>query len=214
MTTTIKKKKKKKKGTRAERSAENKRKWAEKRKADALARKKAKAAKAAAEKPAIETPAVDTTPHPRAGDNKEFRDILDPERRGPLESEPGKPGAGESQEPEKPTLRIEDVAEWVKWPFELWSTSQSLPPIIEPAEALEIAEPLTRILNRHGVGEQIPPDVLDVMQIIGRTLPIVKRGNDMVKAERMRRAKVGQSTEAGKGRPAPQGAPSSKPVEL
>lgn len=210
----------KKKMTRRERSAENKRLWAEQQEAKKQerarlkakkkkVRKKKKTKKKAAKRAAIETPAVETQPYPRAGDNEEFLNIIDPKREGPLET----PAKSAIEEPGKPVLKVEDVAEWVKWPFDLWSTSQKLPTIIRPDESLEIAEPLTRILNRHGVAESVPPDVLDGMQVIARTLPVIKRGNDCVKTERGRRAKVGQSTEAGKGRPAPQGAPPTKPVE-
>jgi len=163
--------------------------------------------KPAAEKPAIETPDVETTPWPRAGDNKEFEEILGAEQPE-IKTRPGEPRG-----PEEPGLKTEDVAEWVKWPFQLWSTSQNLRAIIKEDEALEIAEPLTRILNRHGVQEKIPPDILDGFQVAGRTLPVIKRGNDMVKLERQRRAKAGQGTEAGPGRQAPQGAPATKPME-
>ena len=170
--------------------------------------KKPAVEKPAIEKPAIEKSDVETTPWPRAGDNKEFEEILG------AKPPAIKPQAGEPKEPEKPGLKIEDVAEWVSWPFQLWSTSQHLPAIIKPGEAIEIAEPLTRILNRHGVQEKIPPDVLDGFQVAGRTLPVIQRGNELVKLERQRRAKAGQGKDAGPGRQAPQGAPASKPREL
>jgi len=170
--------------------------------------KKPAVEKPAIEKPAIEKSDVETTPWPRAVDNKKFEEILgkEPDQTEPRPDEP--------KQPEEPGLKINDVAEWVKWPFQIWSTSQDLPPIIKPAESLEIAEPLTRILNRHGVGEKIPPDVIDGMQVAARTIPVIKHGNDIVKLERQRRAKAGQGKEARPGRQAPQGAPASKPKEV
>lgn len=198
--TAVKKKKKKRK--RSERSKENKRKWAEKRAAQTEARKASKKIK----KPAVEKSEVETKPWPRAGDNKEFEDLLG-------QAQPVQPqaSAAESKEPEIAVLKTSDVAEWVKWPFQLWSTSQNLPEIIKPAEATEIAEPLTRVLNRHGISQRIPPDVIDGMQIFGRTVPVVKRGNDMVRAERQRRSKAGPGKTVSQ---APQGAKATKPIEI
>lgn len=170
--------------------------------------KKQAAEKPTAEKPIIEKSDVETKPWPRAGDNKEFEEILG------KEPDPTEPRTDEPKGLEDVGLKTKDVAEWVKWPFQVWSTSQDLPPIIKPNEAIEIAEPLTRILNRHGLGEKIPPDVIDGMQVAARTIPVIKHGNDIVKLERKRRAKAGQGTEAGPGRQAPQGAPLSKPKEI
>lgn len=204
---------KKKKRKRSERSAENKRKWAEKRAAEAEAKKTTKKKKVikkqTAEKPTIEKSKVETTPWPKAGDNKEFEEIL-----GKIEPIEHKAQAGESKEPEEAALKVSDVAEWVKWPFSLWSTSQDLPPIIKPDEALEIAEPLTRIMNRHGVSNYIPPDVIDGMQVVGRTIPVVKHGNDLVKLARERRAKAGQGTSVAPSPSSPQGAVQTKPIEV
>ena len=222
--------KKTKKKTRKQRSAENKAAWAEKRKAEAEARAEAKlkkkaikkpaakkpaAEKPAAEKPAVEKPAVEYSPvepkpWPRAGDNKEFQAILD-EAAPPLEP---KDSADESKEPEERRLEIADVAEWVTWPFTLWAQSQKLQPIIQPEEALEIAQPLTRILNRHGASDKIQPDLLDGMQVIGRTIPVVKRGNAMIQLERQKRAAAGPGKETAKGITAPQGAPPHKPKSV
>ncbi len=119
---------KKKKQKRSERSAENKRKWAEKRAREAAERKAAKkkvVKKKSIKKPAIEKSEVEATPWPRAGDNKEFEDLLD-------QPEPAQPkAAAETKEPDA-VLKVADVAEWVKWPFALWSTSQDLPSIIKP----------------------------------------------------------------------------------
>jgi len=207
----------KKKSKRKLRSEKNKREFAEKRKlAKKKSVKKKSAKKPAAEKPAAEKPAieksdVETKPWPRAGDNKEFEEILTDFHES--HSHPPKAETAESKEPEI-ALKTTDVAEWVKWPFQLWSTSQSLPPIILPNEALEVAEPLTRILNRHGVSERIPPDVLDGMQVVGRLVPVIKRGNDIVKSERKRRAKAGQGDKTMPGTKTPQGAPQGKPKEI
>lgn len=212
----------KKKKTRKERSAENKAKWAEKRAAEKLDRDKKKAAKkkvikkrvlkkAAPKRPAIETPEVQPTPWPRAGDNKEFKELLGDEPEQPAGA---KGRAEESAAPEPGGLMKEDVAEWVNWPFELWSTSQSIAPIIQPDEALKIAEPLTCILNRHGITRFIPPDLLDGMKVVARSVPVVKRGHSMVKAERTRRANVGPSKEARARTPAPQGAPPTEPITV
>jgi len=170
------------------------------------------AEKQAAERPAIEKSDVTTTPWPRAGENKEFEEILS--ESVPVQTPAQAAKIIKDRADEQAGLKVEDVAEWVKWPFQLWSTSQSLPPIIQPNEAREIAEPLTRIVNRHGVGEKIPPDVIDGMQVVARTLPVVKRGNDLVKSERTKRAKAGQGTEARHGGQAPQGAPQTKPQSV
>lgn len=208
-----------KKKTRKERSAENKRKWADRKKKKAKkpkakkpAAKKPAAEKPAAEKPAVEKSDVKLTPWPQAGTNPEFEDIIG-------KATPAEQPADEPKEPteEPAVLKIKDVAEWVKWPFQFWATSQGLPPIIKPEEAIEIAEPVTRILNRHGVCEYIPPDVIDGMQVVGRTAPVVKRGSNMVKVARKRRAAgQGKDTEIGvQGRrPVPQGAPLSKPQSV
>ena len=215
-----KKKAKKKTKTRKQRSIENKAAFAAKRKAEAEARAEAKlkkpatkkpaAKKPAAEKPAAEYSTVESKPWPRAGDNKEFQAILD-EAVPPVES---KDRTDESKEPEERRLEIEDVAEWVTWPFTLWAQSQKLQPIIQPEESIEIAKPLTRILNRHGISDRIPPDLLDGMQVIGRTIPVVKRGNAMVQLERQRRTEAGPGKEAAKGIKSPQGAPAHKPESV
>lgn len=213
-------KKKVKKKTRKQRSIENKAAFAAKRKAEAEARAEAKlkkkaikkpaAKKPAAKKPAVEISDVDTKPWPRAGDNKEFQAILD-EAAPPVEP---KKQADEQKEQEERRLEIEDVAEWVTWPFTLWSQSQKLQPIITPEESVEIAKPLTRILNRHGVSEKIPPDLLDGMQVMGRAVPVIKRGSSMVQQERQKRAVAGPGKDAGPGPQAPQGAPQIKPKEV
>ena len=121
--------------------------------------------------------------------------------------------AAETEEPEI-ALKTSDVAEWVTWPFQLWSTSQNLPPIIKPNEAIEIAEPLTRILNRHNVSEKIPPDVIDGLQFAGRTIPVIKRGSVMVKLERERRAHAEPGGQPAPTSSVPQGAPTTKPIEV
>ena len=208
-------KKKVKKKTRKQRSIENKAAFAAKRKAEAEARAEAKQKKKAikkpaAKKPVIEKSTVETTPWPRAGDSEEFKAILD-KSTPPVEPEQK---ADEQKEQEERRLEIEDVAEWVTWPFTLWSQSQKLQPIITPEESIEIAKPLTRILNRHGVSDKIPPDLLDGMQVMGRTMPVIKRGSSMVQQERHKRANAGPGKDAGQGRKVPQGAPQIKPNEV
>lgn len=147
-------------------------------------------------------------PYPRAGDNKEFERLLG-------EAMPPKPeSAQEKAEPSvEGELQVADVAEWVSYPFFVWAESQKLPQLkINDKEACSVAEPLTRILNRHNVGKVIPPDVLDGLQVVGRVTPLMKQRFDKIKAERIRRR-----SEAGQGGPAPkapQGAPPAKPVEV
>lgn len=187
-----------------------KKKKAKKKPARQPAAEKPAAEKPAAEKPAVEYSPVEPKPWPRAGENKEFQAILD-EAVPPVEP---KDLSDKSKESEERRLEVEDVAEWVTWPFTLWSQSQKLQPIIQPEESLEIAKPLTRILNRHGASDRIPPDLLDGMQVVGRTIPVVKRGNAMIQLERQRRAKAGPGTEAVKGIKSPQGAPQTKPKEV
>lgn len=145
------------------------------------------------------------TPYPRASENKEFEKVLQevvPEQ--PAEKAEG-PGDGQ--------LQVDDVAEWVSYPFFLWAETQKMSQLkITEKEAHSVAEPLTRILNRHNVGQVIPPDVLDGLQTVGRVTPLMKRRFDLIKAERSRRR-----SEAGQGGPAlsaPQGAPATKPVEV
>lgn len=164
-----------------------------------------------AAQPAIEKSDVETKPWPRAGDNKEFEEILT-DFNGD-HSHPPKAETAETEEPEI-ALKTSDVAEWVKWPFQLWSTSQHMPPIIQPNEAIEIAEPLTRILNRHGVSEKIPPDVIDGMQVVGRTIPVFNRGSAMVKLERERRAHAEPGGQPAPTSSTPQGAPATQPKEV
>lgn len=173
-------------------------------------KRKKSAKKKVAEKPAIEQAADETQTWPRAGDNKEFESIL---QKGELD-QPEKPQAEEPKEPGEVGLKTSDVAEWVKWPFQLWASTQDLPPIIKDDEAIEIAVPLARIMNRHGVSDAIPPDLIDGLQVVGRTIPVIKRGSSFVTLERQRRAKAGQGKAAGQGGPAPQGAPVSKPKEV
>lgn len=208
----------KKKSKRKSRSEENKRKWAEKREREAAERKAAKkkaVKKKAVKKPPIEKSDVETTPWPRAGENKEFQEILDQTQPVQTPAPAAKIIKDKAEGQEEPELKVDDVAEWVKWPFQIWSQSQNLQPIIRPDEALEISKPLTRILNRHGVSEKIPPDVLDGMQVVGRTVPVIKRGNDMVKSERQRRAKARPVPVAPGTIPrTPQGAPATQPKEI
>jgi len=151
------------------------------------------------------------TPYPRAGENKEFEQVLQ-------EAIPKQPGQAKTAEkPEGPgngQLQVDDVAEWVSYPFLVWAETQKISQLkITEKEAQSVAEPLTRILNRHNVGDLIPPDVLDGMQALGRVTPLMKNRFDMIKAERIRRR-----SGSGQGGPAPtaksaQGAPATKPVE-
>ena len=149
---------------------------------------------------------VQTTPWPRAADNQDFEGLLD------QVAATYEPKAEPSAERESAGLQSSDVAEWVKWPFDVWASSQKLPALkISTQEAESVAEPLTRLLNRHGVAEAISPDVLDSMQVIGRLTPIMSVRIGEIKAERARRAQAGQHSSQGsasRARPVePQGVP-------
>lgn len=69
-------------------------------------------------------------------------------------------------------------------------------------------------MNRHGVSDYIPPDVLDGLQAVGRLAPIMKKRLDLVKMDRNRRKKAGQTRTQGHGGPVPQGSNESKTVEV
>lgn len=147
------------------------------------------------DKPPIEKVDVEVTPYPRAGDNKDFEDILDRvglERESSSESKPATPAM-----PAKPAgpasgdeiLSVADVAEWVAWPFLLWAQSNELPGLsLSTKEAKSIAEPLTSILNRHETGKVIPPDVVDALRAGARLTPVMAERVAMIKKERDRQA--------------------------
>jgi len=161
---------------------------------------------------------VKVTPYPRAGDNKEFEGLLD--RVSLLGPKPEASGPKEKGPAEQPPieLTVEDVAEWVAWPFSIWAETQHLPKVkLDHAEAQGIAEPLTRILNRHGVADLIPPDGLDAAMLLGRLTPIMTERFRVVKAARTQRTSSAGQTQGGHrptGGAAPQGAPATKPVEV
>ncbi len=189
---------------------------AARRKADA--RKNAKTTPAA--KPKEERPDVEVTVYPRAGDNPDFEGVLDQAGTDGGSAGTGK-GTGKGSAADKPQiLGIDDVAEWVGWPFALWAQSQDLPGLsIDKAEAKSIAEPLASILNRHGVSEIIPPDVVDGLRIGARATPVIAERLTRIKQERERRAgqgrPVNQARPAGTGGRRPvQGSGHTKPVEV
>ena len=142
--------------------------------------------------PADQKPPIpEVTPYPKAGDNPAFEGKLD--KLEDFHSE-GRPAPGPDN-----ILFPHDIAEYVSWPFLFWAQSQKLDRLkLKDAEALEIAEPLCRILNRHDVGSLIPPDWLDGLQVIGRAVPAVVKRHDIVIEERERRAEQG-----GPAQPAP-----------
>lgn len=106
------------------------------------------------EKPVVPQVAPKITPHPIAGDNPEFADLLDKQRDGDLPSEkkrgPGRPPKEKIPEPERPELSIDVVAGVVKIPFELWAISQSVKSLaLNDVEAKRIAEPAMQLLEHY-----------------------------------------------------------------
>ena len=175
---------------------------------------------AKAEKPDIEKSNVEVTPYPRAVDNKKFEGALDnigSAAARPVETEPAKPAAP------TPAIAVElltaaDVAEWVAWPFLLWSQNNDMPSLqLSAKEATSVAEPLTTILNRHGAAKHLPPDAIDALKIGARVTPIMSDRFAAIKSEREKRAAAG---EGDKHSPAPfatatvQGAQATKPKEV
>ena len=143
-------------------------------------------------KPLTERPDVKVTPYPRTGDNADFEGVLDRvglEAQKPKQKEPGKePAPAEGTE----ILTVADVAEWVGWPFLLWSQANELPGLaLTPKEAQSLAEPVTAILNRHGTGRVIPPDYVDALRAGARLTPIMGDRLHRIKKERQRRAAAG-----------------------
>ena len=193
------------------------------------AQKRSEAAKKAAEtrrqrraeqtakRPDVEYNTVETTPYPRAGDNPEFRAFLEEARSAAQE----KGDQGQKPKPsDVPLLVIDDVVEWVAWPFMLWAQTNNLKSLmLTGAEARSLAEPLTTILNRHGVGDIVPPDVLDGLRLAARLTPVMSERFCQVKAERQKRAGQGGSRNlnvggAQGGAPPVQGAPTPAPKEV
>jgi len=85
-------------------------------------------------------------------------------------------------------IGAEDVTEFVKWPFGAWSELNKMPDLkISDNEAKSVAEPLTRILNRHNIGGVIHPDWLDGLTAAARLSPIMIKRFELVKAEREKR---------------------------
>ncbi len=173
-------------------------------------------------KPLIEKPDVVITPYPRTGDNKNFEDVLDN-----VGSADGRPVKTEPAKPAVPTpaitaelLTVEDVAEWVAWPFLLWAQSNDLERLaISAKEATSVAEPLTTILNRHGAAKHLPPDAIDALKVGARVTPILLDRFAAIKQERIRRKAVaaGASPAAAAQasvQPGAQGAAATKPKEV
>lgn len=175
-------------------------------------------------KPDIEKSDVKITPYPRTGDNKEFENILDGVgvEKEPASKQPAakpKPPDGPALTPE--ILNVEDVAEWVAWPFMLWAQVNDLATLaLSPKEARSLAEPLTSILNRHGATRVLPPDVIDGLKVSARLTPIMADRFAGIKNEHAIRAAAGKSSPS---RPAPirpavtavaQGGQATKPREV
>jgi len=226
-----KKKKKTSKKSPAQKAADTMR----ERRADKAAKEAGRAGilrdNAAAIKAIVEKTHVEVTPYPRAGDNKDFEGVLD---RVGLESQERKKtefsGVG-SDKPEQPpqklpqpaageVLKVSDIAEWVAWPFTFWAQVNALPGLaLSQKEARSVAEPLTRILNRHEASRLLPPDYVDGLIASARLSPIMGDRLAAVKKERDRRAAAGEPSPS-KVAPGPagkkvdQGAAATKPREV
>lgn len=165
------------------------------------------------------------TPYPRTGDNKEFEDVLDnigleakssPASKSATPAKPAKP-AGPATGDE--ILTVEDVAEWVAWPFMLWAQSNNFGKLaLSSKEATSVAEPLTSILNRHGASRVLPPDVIDGLKAGARLTPIMGDRVAAIKTERARRAAGGRpetsKATVSPGPNVPQGGQATKPKEV
>lgn len=155
--------------------------------------------------PAIHVPMLEITTYPRAGENKEFEGLLD-ETQAKIKQAEQKAAADKIVESKlavdaQKILQPNDIAEFVSWPFLFWATSQDLPQLkITNKEAQSVAEPLANILNRHGVGDIIPPDALDGLTILARVAPLLSERFSIVSQERKKRAANGQAA-----KPAAQG---------
>lgn len=161
---------------------------------DSKPRKKKSIKKKKSEKKQDKRQPPEITPYPKAGDNPEFEGLLD---RADLEEPQKKQPPKVELPPGEQFLSAKDVTEWVQWPFASWAVYNKMPQLkISDTEALSIAEPLTNILNRHGVGELIPPDMLDGLKIAGRLTPIMSERFKAIKAERLRRHGAAQDAQA------------------
>jgi len=192
-----------------------------KRRLDAAAKE---AEKKEPDKPDVEKSPVKITPYPRTGDNKEFEAILDKVGLDPKSSPESKPAT--PAKPAKPAgpatgdeiLTVADVAEWVDAPFVFWAEINKLPGLaLKPKEANSVAEPLTKILNRHGAGGLLHPDVFDTMKIAARLKPILSDRLAALKTERARRAAAADShdpTPFVKAQRSAQGGQPTKPKEV
>ena len=213
---------KKKRRIKDTKAAFKKRSEAAKKAAATRARKRAEKSaalkKSAPDRPDIERPDVEAVPYPRAGDNQEFREFLEELKAQDEPKVTPKTAAAAPGE----MLQVTDVAEWVAWPFMVWATKNNLKDLmLTDAESMELAEPLTSILNRHGVAELVPPDVMDGLKLAARATPVMAQRFDRVKCERQRRAAAGdgapgQPNSGGPqgGGPAVQGAPVQAPKEV
>ena len=169
-------------------------------------------------RPDVEPAEISPTPYPRAGDNPEFRAFLEELKDQDVKKDTPQPAAAAPGE----LLQVKDVAEWVAWPFMAWATKNNLNSLmLTDAEATELAEPLTNILNRHGVAELVPPDVMDGLKLAARATPVMLQCFDRVKRERQRRAAAGDGapdqpnvTGPHGGGPGVQGAPIRAPKEV
>jgi len=156
-------------------------------------KRKPPAKKTPAESQPIKQSAPTVKDYPKAGDNPEFVGLLDRMDLDEKKAPAGQPAPGESMLSEK------DIAEWVALPFLTWAQYNHLSSLkLTESEAQSVAQPLTNILNRHGVGELIPPDMLDALKLIGRTTPIMQKRFDIIKTERQKNAgQGGKATVAG-----------------
>ena len=154
-----------------------------------MAEIRSKASKKAAEtrrRQKAEQQPPEVTPYPQAKENPEFEGLLDGlDRKADQPVPAGQPGPG----PGDQLLDPGDIAEWVAWPFMTWAQYNKLPYLkLTDQEARSVAQPLTNILNRHGVGDVIPPDLLDGLKLAGRITPIMQHRFNLIKAERAKRA--------------------------
>jgi len=191
----------------------------------AATRKKQREQKAATlqgHRPAVETSDVKVTPYPRTGDSPEFVEFIDQQRRVKAQAEQTERTEQlKSEQPPQPVelLQVADVAEWVAWPFMIWGQANDLPSLmLSSTESRELAEPLTSICNRHGVGDLIPPDLLDGLKFFARATPVMTDRFKSIKAERIRRGDGSSQTSSVTGRkgvrPGAQGAPMTAPKEV
>lgn len=137
----------------------------------------------------------EVTPYPRAGENPEFRRLLDELGSIEVESRPADPGDAEAAG--APEITTKDLAAIIKWPFDLWGESQQLPALrLSDKEAISVAEPLSRIMNRHQIAGVLPPDAIDAILFAARVTPVVTTRFTAVKVERQRRRKSPQGNAA------------------